>query len=108
MSHNTILRAAALAACVTVLVGCWAVPGNTGWRCESNADCNEGLSCLTYSPPKGSQLVHLCAKPGDRMTTKTPYNWAVIVGFWAVILGLPGFLTFSILRDRRDARKRAQ
>ena len=97
-----------LLAATLAVVGCWAVPGNTGWRCESKADCNEGLSCLTYNPPKGSQLVHLCAKPGDKITSKTPYNWAVIVGFWVVVLGLPGVLAVSVSLDRRKLRQQNQ
>ncbi len=90
---------------VAALAGCWSGPGNTGWRCESSKDCNEPLTCRSYSPPKGSELVHLCARPGDRMTTQTPYNWAVVGLFYLVVLGLPGFLAFSILRDRRRLRR---
>lgn len=96
-----------LLAATLSLLGCWATPGNTGWRCTTKEECSEGLSCLTYIPPKGSQVVHLCSKPGDRMTSKTPYGWPVIVGFWVVILGLPGGLAFSIHRDRRALREQA-
>ncbi|MBL8714666.1 MAG: hypothetical protein JNL79_01650 [Myxococcales bacterium] len=39
------------------------------------------------------------------MTTQTPYNWAVVGLFYLVVLGLPGFLAFSILRDRRRLRR---
>lgn len=101
------LGAVALAAAIAG-TGCWSGPRNTGWRCESNADCADGYKCRTFVEKKNGRItdgkVRVCSD--GTVAHPSPYGWFHVVFFYVMILGLPGFVGGALLWDRHQQRRK--
>ncbi|PRP97386.1 hypothetical protein [Enhygromyxa salina] len=81
-------------------------PGNVGWFCEADDDCNDGLTCETYRYSGSDHENKLCT--GDTLLEDNAqnYGWIILIAGWLFLVLLPIAILILVIIAKIKNRER--
>jgi hypothetical protein len=71
-------RCVTLLVLVVALAGC-VLPGERGWECDNDGDCQRGLACRSMHGDQGWDSI--CAGPDDEAYVGSKGNWGRLIAY---------------------------
>lgn len=75
-------------------------PGNLGWFCETDSDCNDDLTCETYVYEGSDHENQLCT--GEQLLERcsSNYGWILLIAAWIFLVLLPILVLILVIMAR--------